>query len=248
MALSNWDILAINSEGKSCDGIFQHKEMSVEIYKNWLSIKSPKQWNEKSDFSEPVIAHINSGDLNICGVDIKSIRGPQNSVFVFIESYKYNDNKNFDKNYFAGIGCYGYYSKVKEYLKWKGIKIKYDEYNVGSSNYDHETGEPSDEWNEYITLWKDSKVIKEIKVDKSFGELTEFVGVMPSTLENFKNWLERVVKDSYGKDVKKWFDSINWNELIRFNQGDAFFTDPVNVGTKIGEQENTIISKLINKL
>ena len=35
MALSNWDLLAIGKDGKSCDGIVKGKHASLEIYKNW---------------------------------------------------------------------------------------------------------------------------------------------------------------------------------------------------------------------
>ena len=260
MALSNWDLLAINKKGKSCDGIVKGKLASLEIYKNWVHIMSEKMWNEDCGFVKPVIATIHSGNMYLGGLDIYSIRHPkQSSIFVFVDATtygKYVEGKTSRKypNFFAGIGCYGYYDRIDEFLKWKNIDIECDRYCKGSRNYvideDGNYKHPG-KFIEYLEFFdKNSNKILEVEVDEEFGELTEFVGVMPETLEAFKNWLNTDISEEfkYDKEFKKWLDSIDWNEITRFNQGDAFFVGSDNAETLVGKQDNgTILEKAFKK-
>jgi len=121
MALSNWDTMAWDTDGKPCAGttIFQNK-IRVSIYKNWLHIEDLRKKYQK------VSSTVNSGDFSfhVPGtrdwVDVKARRGPQESVYVYIEyTHCWNKGKkyNFDKLRFFGIGCYGYDSEV-----WVGVK------------------------------------------------------------------------------------------------------------------------------
>jgi len=262
MALSNWDTLAINNQGKSCDGEFKVGGNSIDIYKNWVYIRSKGMWRkDSSSFVEPTIAEISNGNIQLAGFDIRAIRGSQNAIFVFT-SYSYlTPTKKYKRKYFAGIGCYGYYSKVAEYLKWKGIDVEYDDYCTGSSNYDKKTGKTlKGAWAQHINLSKDGEYIKidgdiDITIEKEFidkyGEFTDWVGVMPSTLKEFKDWLWNDIVHEYkyaNEDEKKWFKKIDWDELIRFNQGDAFFGGAINTGTKVDEVDEPVINKMIKGL
>lgn len=253
MALSNWDLLAIGSDSKSCDGVVHGRAASLEIYKCWAYVSSKSMYDPNGGFSNNVIASINSGDISIGGLNITAIRHPlQSSIFVFVDAPTYDENNKRRSNFFAGIGCYGYYTKIKEFLKWKGIDIEYDDYIEGSSNYI--TG-PNDETIPlkksvgYISLHdKDGNKIYESIVDEEFGELSEFVGVMPETLEAFKNWLKTEISEEYGyyEEFRKWFEDIDWNTISRFNQGDAFFIGREESSTNVGEQDkDTIISKIL---
>ncbi len=253
MALSNWDLLAIGNDGKTCDGIVHGKLASVEIYKNWIYVSSEKMYQEGGSYIYPVIALINSGDLQIGGLAISAIRHPsQNSIFVFVHASTHDENNKEIPNYFAGIGCYGYYSKIKEFLKWKGIDIKYEDYIEGSRNYrigpNNETI-PLGKSVDYISLHdKDGNKVYETEIDEEFGELTDFVGVTPETFEGFKKWMETDISEEYGYglDFRKWFESIDWSKIKRFNQGDAFFVSYENAGTEIGKQEDdTILTRII---
>lgn len=253
MALSNWDTLSIGNDGKSCDGTVKGKLASLEIYKNWAYVSSEKMYQEGGHYIEPVIASVNSGDLQIGDLDINAIRHPsQNSIFVFVDASTYDENSKEAPNYFAGIGCYGYFSRVEEFLKWKGVNIEFEDYIEGSRNYrvgpDGETI-PLKKSVDYILLYdKDNNKLYESEIDEEFGELTDFVGVMPETFEAFKKWLTTEVKNEYQYHPSfiTWLDSIDWNSLTRFNQGDAFFVGSENASTEVGEQEDdTIMMKVL---
>lgn len=250
MALSNWDTLAINNQGKGCDGTFGNKDVSIDIYKNWVYLRSPKMWHEGMSYVKPTIASINHGNINIGGLQIEARRGPQNAIFVFAyHSYTTPKNK-YKHKYFAGIGCYGFYDKIKEYFGWANLPYDKDgDYAVGSSNYDEETCEFAGEGKWFQLIYKyENDSVDTIKVDPDFGELTDWVGVMPSTLEEFKEWLIEVIDDC-SPDAKKWFDKIDWKNLTRYNQGDAFFVGADDAQTKVGEQkDDTILGKIIDKL
>ena len=251
MALSNWDTLAINNSGKGCNGEVKGKLASLEIYKNWAYIHSKKMWNEDTGYVKDVIAQINSGNLYLGGLNIQAIRHEsQNSIFVFVDAGTYNKKRH--DNFFAGIGCYAYYSKVDEYLNWKGIELKYADYNAGSRNYRiNEKGETIHirEFIDIISFYDENdKLITELEVDKEFGELTDFVGVMPKTFEAFKKWLMTEIAEEYkyDKQFEKWLKKINWDEITRFNQGDAFFVGTENASTEVGKQDNdTLLSQAL---
>jgi len=253
MALSNWDLLAIDKKGKSCNGVIKNKIASLTIYKNWAYIDSTKMWNDGTGFVKPVIAQINNGNLHIAGLNITAIRHSlQNSIFVFVDASTYDKNSKCNSNLFAGIGCYGYYSRIDEYLRWKGIKLKYADYTTGSRNYKIGENEEIILLNKFIDIISlfDEKdnLLAEYEVDTKFGELTDFVGIMPETFKAFKNWItiEIVEEYKYNKYFEKWLESINWNELMRFNQGDTFFTNVDNVSTLVGKQEkDTLLMKLL---
>lgn len=254
MALSNWDLLAIGKDGKSCDGTVKGKFASLEIYKNWAYLSSEEMYREGGHFSKPVIGSIISGDFEIAGLSIVAIRHSlQNSIFVFVDASTYNKNNKQIPNYFAGIGCYAFYSKVREYLDWKGINIEFNDVITGSRKY---TIGPNDETillektvQTIMFVDENDEYIKEIEVDEEFGELTDFVGVMPETLEAFKNWLLKDISKEYEYTpaFKKWINSIDWESLYRFNQGDRFFVGHKQSGTKVGEQNDTIITKMTKK-
>lgn len=251
MALSNWDTLAIGNNGKSCEGEVKGKLASLEIYKNWAYIHSTKMWNEGTGYIKDTIAQVNSGNIDIGGLHIYAERNnSQNAIFVFVDAGTYNKKKH--DNFFAGIGCYGYYSKVEEYLKWKGINIEYVDYTTGSRNYrigeNGKTVSLDKFVNTIIFYDKNDNQINEIEVDEAFGELTDFVGVMPKTFEAFKTWLTTEIADEYKyiEGFKKWLKKINWDELTRYNQGDAFFVGNDEASTLVGKQENeTLLIKAL---
>lgn len=88
MALSNWDTLAINQEGAFSDGDFidSENEFVISIYKNWLYLRDVVGWTPKSDFIESTIAQIQSGEMQYKRASIHAVRGPQNGIYVLVES------------------------------------------------------------------------------------------------------------------------------------------------------------------
>jgi hypothetical protein len=247
MALSNWDLLAIGSNSKSCDGSIKNDNIEFEIYKNWLYAKIKTE-------DDPHIISIEEGRLSIGNASVYAIRDElQNSIFVFITiSYQNKEKIVYKYKYLAGIGCYGCYDKIKEYLKYKNLDITYKDCWISSRNYklDGNGGTiPLNEFIESIIFEKSDGTSLEVDVDKEFGELTEFVGVMPETFKAFRKWIEIDIKEEkkYNKNFNKWLDKIDWDNLSRFNQGDAFFIGGEKAQTLVGEQnKNTILGDIID--
>lgn len=110
MALSAWDLIAFDTDGNVCNGIFIKGNTKVEIYKNWIYVSNKKMWQKESLFIEPVIAEVVSGELIISNVHIFSERNrKQHSIFMICYSGYKRDYK-----IMVGIGCYGY--KKKKYI------------------------------------------------------------------------------------------------------------------------------------
>jgi hypothetical protein len=264
MALSNWDTLGIGPDGKSNNGEYTFNNgTKVEIYKNWAFLANEKMYTkETADHQEPIIGSVNKGDVNIGGVTIKAERGPQNSIFILASKSTYHKDAEGDDKFtyehFAGIGCYGFESRIDEYLQWKGITIPFEHTDVttGSQNYrrDEEGNDiPLDGFIDTITFYRfdknDDDVVEHmnIEVDKEFGDLTGWVGVLPSTMEEFKTFLKKH-SGKYERHAKAWFETIDWDELTRFNQGDAFFIGAENSQTKVGESEETIFEQIVDSM
>lgn len=121
MALSNWDCLAFDAEGKPGSGEVRNTNAAVEIYKNWVYVEFPSFGYEKEGTSN--VHSIQEGDIQIGGFRILAKRyESQQAVFVLVE-----------QGYtgvpvMAGIGCYGYSEQgefvgvlpetLEEFLAW----------------------------------------------------------------------------------------------------------------------------------
>lgn len=243
MALSNWDTLAIGTDGKSTSGTFQIGDFTIGIYKSWAYVENPKMWNKEIGYSKNVICEIHSGELNFGQFKIKSQRGNQNSIHILIEC-GYGDTKQI----FAGIGCYGFDDHSREYLESKGYK--YPEDGFIFSTWRRNEGE--EEGREYLGWYENGKELL-VEIDNGV-ELHPFTGVNEKTLEEFQKFLRKELDlddEAISGANEKWFKSVEWNNLLRYNQGDAYFANAVNSetipGTEVGKQDDPIIIKsLIN--
>lgn len=66
MALSNYDMLAFDSNGMPCNGVLQVGSATASIYKTWLSVSDPIAFSKNtSSYREPNIGHINFGSGGI---------------------------------------------------------------------------------------------------------------------------------------------------------------------------------------
>jgi hypothetical protein len=97
MALSNWDLLAINEEGEAIEGIFRSEDACVEIYKNWLYFykEGEKGFN----------ITLYNGNLECGNLNIYAERGPQEGVFCVCTFY---DRKKDMYKAMIGSGVYAY--------------------------------------------------------------------------------------------------------------------------------------------
>jgi hypothetical protein len=258
MALSNWDTLSFDYSGKSTNGVFTSpiSGVSVEIYKNWAHISDPKSWRRSSQFTKPIVGSINEGEITYKDLIINAKRGKQNGIYILVDISKYSTEKEkLPRQRMIGIGCYGYKTRIKEYLeRYEGItnvkENEWDNYGIGTKNGWHDiliktnpkTGSP--------ILDNNGKRI-EYKVKKSF-ELTLWTGVQQETINDMKRWIRRKLSiDKFNKEEQNWFDSIDWNALNRHNQGDAFFSENLDIPlseTKVGESEMPTMTKIINNI
>lgn len=116
MALSNWDTLSVNETGESCAGSFVSPlGIQVEIYKNWLYVRSELMWLEGGNYVFPTIAEIREGELVIGDVHIVCRRGPQEGVYAFVWHSRYDrELKQSFVTLMAGCGVYGYRTDTDE--------------------------------------------------------------------------------------------------------------------------------------
>ena len=117
MALSNWDIMAWDTEGKSCVGFLEKNGVRIEIYKNWVYIYdkeylSGDKSNLLKDYNRPVMT-LYKGFFDYKGFKIHAVRNEsQNGIYIAVSHTDWDEvddeGKNGKKTYFFGIGCYGY--------------------------------------------------------------------------------------------------------------------------------------------
>jgi hypothetical protein len=237
MALSNWDSLAIGPDGKSAKTSFKIGEHELEIYKNWLYVIKGEDEKDRD------VVQINAGDIHTGPFSIQAKRGSQDSILFVASHYigKDEDSENWGRRYFAGIGCYGFGDRFEEYCKLKGIE--YIPYEFSTSI----------EGKSYVGYWDkeknpgDREVL--VEIEEEF-DLNPWVGVLPETLEELKSYIQEVLEPDleWNKNEAKWFNSIDWDNLTRANQGDLFFQDKLGLEpqeTLVGEQGTPIIMKMI---
>ena len=234
MALSNWDTLAFDHDGKTCGGVFQRDGGdAVEIYKNWLYVRSPKMWKAgASSFTKPVIAEIHAGEMKVAGFDISAERGPQHGVFVFLEYGPHTDRK-----IGGGIGCSGYEDLVLKVLKEHGRDNEDpDDWTSGSSSM------PEGGWTRHILKWSTGE-----EIEHSYEP--EWVGVLPETLEAYFAWVEKT-HEKEEKDVMEWLAKCRAAPAQRFNQGDAFFAKTLGMElptTEVGKVDVPVLEQMLKK-
>ena len=115
MALSNWDIYAIDEQSQSTNGVFESATgIAVELYKNWLYIHDEKGWQNGGAYNRPVVAQIWHGSFTYKDVHIRAWRGPKNGIYAFVWS-GWEHKKTL--KVMAGIGCYGFHDE-----EWVGVE------------------------------------------------------------------------------------------------------------------------------
>ncbi len=139
MALSNWDTLALNKEGKPTNGVFKSTQgIMVSIYKNWLYVEDKDAWRDEDAFVEPIVMEIQEGRLTYKTIQILAKRGPQNGIYCVVYTLPYRDEKE-KFNLMAGIGCYGFDGD-----KWVGVEPASVEYMAKLCTNDGELFEAAD--------------------------------------------------------------------------------------------------------
>lgn len=222
MALSNWDTMAFNEQGKSSRGIFVHPQSKVELelYKNWLYIRSAEMWKEaKWNFTNNTIAHLNEGNVRIGGWEIDAIRGPQSSIF-FLASYGSMENGKYTKKFVGGISGSGYRDVVEDTLISLGRanEINEDWCEFSEWNGDDDIrGIHNFATNEKIITHRESQ-------DGPYDYSADWIGILQATFEAYVDWI-RGKCGKYDNDIADWLAKVEASEKLRYNQGDAYFAD-----------------------
>jgi len=108
MALSNWDTLCFDENGKSTNGIWKSPlGVVVQIYKNWVYVRDEKAWVEGCEFSKPTVMEIHSGDFLYKDVNFFVLRGPQSGSYVVAYWQEFVDGKMIYQG-IIGCGVYGF--------------------------------------------------------------------------------------------------------------------------------------------
>jgi hypothetical protein len=256
MSLSNWDTLAFGPDGKSCNGVLEaiDGKGSVEIYKNWIYVHHPDMWVPGGPYVKDTIAEIHEGRLTIGRFRIVAAGGSQQqSVFVFAYTYSYGKKAGeYKLKFMAGIGCCGWEDDVPKYAK--AMKVDVSKYT------DVYTGSGMDEKGKAyhcLTCIKEDDTMEDFRLDKKEGDDLEakFLGVDYLTKEEFMEWLEKQVKDSYvfDREAKEWLEKVKTESknALRFNQGDQYFAKHLGFdtpATQVGEQKETILTGVLKEM
>ena len=243
MALSNWDLLAFNTQGKSCDGVMTYKNTTVEIYKNWAYISNDKMWYEDGTiFTKPVIAEIHSGNIQLASIDIVAERHEhQNSIFIICKG---GYNTKGDMEIMCGIGCSGYVNTGKIYSERMNLDPSYD-WCSGSSTSNGKTIE-------MMTGFHKTRKMKQVVVPDniliSFDD--QWTGVDEITYKAFLEFIERVDESNEIILSKGYVNKIKKATPKRFNQGDRYFEKNLGIKipkTKIGKSDKPVMEKIIKE-
>ena len=255
MSLSAYDLLAFDNDGKPSNGVMTCPGgQSLEIRKNWLYVHDKRMWYKGCGYMKYTISDIWQGQVKISGIRIFSKRGPQESIFVFAEHVQYPKNFKTGKEKFthmAGIGAYGWDNPTARILKAAGKRIpKGAELMVGSES----DGKGHDWVN--VSLWflnnkdrKKDKIVNDwIRLPERESLKSKFLGILPSTVEEFFKWLEQAVKENGSSEGEKWLSKINRKKALRFNQGDAYFAAHLKEqipATRPGKPDKPTLSKIV---
>ncbi len=235
MELSDWDSLSFGPDGNSGSGIFIIDEWNLEIYKNWVYVRTPETIKNNGGFVNNTICHLTEGVLQLGPFIIFVKRGSrQDSVFVFAYCHKYNQElKESNYQFFAGIGCCGYKTFLESIKDLKiEIEIKKEDRWFETSRWDG---------NNSIYYYENQKGERIIIAnnDKEYNEFmnNRFCGVQNETYQEFIEWLTVDVKEFMynNENYNVWLNKIIEAKPQRFNQGDMFFA--VNLGTDLQETE-----------
>ena len=206
-------------------------------------------WTKDSGFTGNCIGEVQSGETRISGMRIKSARGPQQSIFVFAEHIEYPKIKKGSQaikyHRMAGIGAYGWDDPTNRIMKAAGKKRIPKGADLMLCSGNDEDGKA---W-EGASLWflKKKKVVHDwIRLPARASLKSKFVGIQKETVKEFFKWLEETLKDDH--DGLKWMAKIDRKKAMRFNQGDAYFTQRMGgsiPATKPGKSKEPTLTRIV---
>ena len=245
MALSNWDTLAFDAEGKPCSGTLKLNRGSAkaEIYKNWIYVRDGKAHHEDSHFTDETIMQIDSGRIHYGDAEISVWRHKkQSACFIFVKRfYKPDDSEEWVREYSGGIGCSGYLDYVEYALQFNpewASKIPFERCKKAWYCGDYSRYGPDGTWWGITIVDDKERGHDEMVLGEGDGPDT-YVGVLDSTYASFVHWLEREAKDD--QKALEWLKKVKASKPARFNQGDAFFVGVEEAMTPLDEKKEPIL-------
>jgi hypothetical protein len=207
-------------------------------------LESEKGWKEDvSSFCKPIIATLHQGEINIHGMHLTAIRGPQDSVFVLISCMEYfGKNKKCTQHFAGGIGGDGWQDEIQMVLKDNGLTEEDPADWVGGSESTGTKG-----WRRFIQKASGKRGPGRKIYHKRNAR---FVGILPSTVRAFIKWLDSEISE-HDTEGKAWLKKVKASKTLRFNQGDAFFAKHFNVdipATEAGKAQKTVLLKIMDRM
>lgn len=233
MALSNWDTMAVDEEGKACDGVFK-SPMGVEvcIYKNWLYVADEKAWKEGGRYVADTVMSIQQGELVYVDVNIHAIRGPKDGVYVIVWS---GNPGEAGWKAMVGIGCYGYSDH-----DWVGIEQT--EIDVLRKLMDDSEVSGTDSGSEEQAQACVDSWLEDARAARARGE-----DVWPD--DHF--WREGTMFCYRSYRFDDAIRAIDLSKARRFNQGDAYFATHLGTDTPAtapGEAGPTMMEGIVEEM
>jgi len=175
MALSNWDTLALDKDGKSINGALKSPlGVVVSIYKNWIYVTDPVAWQKGGAYVEHTVMEIQEGNLTYKDVKIVAKRGPQNGIYCVVHTLSYKDPAQVQV--MVGIGCYGYDGE-----NWTGVEPASVEYLQKLCTNDGELFEACD-WFEVEEILNNMDFSKAIRFNQGDEYFAAHIGTdIPAT-------------------------------------------------------------------
>ncbi len=242
MALSDYDILAFDTSGKPCTGLFKgNQDMTFEVRKTFLNA-----WAGEYDPQKGGDLFVTEGDVSYRGNSIKVKRAEScNAILVFITADTYFPQDEVTKKYpkpvqtqFAAIGAYGWdHNRGRaEWFKQANLDpAKWEIFSTGSYHHDGRRDLVCDFQN------KRSKKLREVLVPESaeFKRKVEprYTGVTAALRRELFAFIQSHISE-YDKERQAWLDSIKKAKGLRYNAGDAYFA-----ANGVGELGGTEIGK-----
>jgi hypothetical protein len=208
MALSNWDTLAVDLSGTPTDGVFiSPSGVRCEIRKNCLYCTD----KEKRTLS------IEHGIARYADVEIASVKGPQNGIFVACWSVQYSGS---NPVWTGMIGCGVYAYDNETFVGVSSDSLKFLQEWILRAEIDSE-----EEIVEYMKKFDDANQDAGDEFHKRRKEYEDLLRTPVFILP------EEIAK-------------VKLDNVTRFNQGDAFFANKTGFdvpATEIGQANETIV-------
>lgn len=229
MALSDYDHLAFNSNGKPCNGVHVGlNDYTFRLYKRWVYVDNARLWREGESFTSPVVMQINNGSLSfgrntIVAIPSQTVSG----VLIYIESRDYSKEKTV-VTHFAGVACSGYDYKRITRNACAALKVNPAEWELLSTS---SCGDAREIELTHIKRKDSFKTLKYSAHDKSAMRRYEprYVGVTKAAVKELLDFLDRQISE-YDKEGQKWLTKVRAAKALRYNQGDAYFYTRLRLG------------------